>query len=501
MHELLTPEQMAQADAFAIKSGTPGYALMKRAGAEVARAAMARWPNARRIVLVAGGGNNGGDAYVAANAFLAAGLDVTVLAAADPEKLTEDAALAFRDCRAPVKAFDASVLTDADMIVDGLFGAGLSRAVEGRMADVIKAMNESAAPVLAIDLPSGIDGASGQVRGAAVQAEATVTFFRKKPGHLLMPGRTHCGDVECADIGIAEDALDGLSVTLFENSPSLWMERFPRHEPGGHKYTRGHALVLSGPRHATGASRLAAQACLRAGAGLVSLGGDDATLTEHAAHLTAIMLRPVHSAPDVSQILDDGRFKTVIYGPGAGLSEATADKTLEALGSGAACVLDADALTVFQEKPGRLFDAIAGRSAPVVLTPHEGECKRLFPDLAGQPNKLERAGAASSRSAAVIVLKGADTVIAAPDGRAAINANAPPWLGTAGSGDVLAGVIGGLLSQGMTGYDAACAGVWLHGEAGREAGPAMTADDLDGALKTVLGAFRAQLSSRSISTS
>jgi NAD(P)H-hydrate epimerase len=368
----------------------------------------------------------------------------------------------------PVEAIAG--MEGAGLIVDALFGAGLSRDFPAELAHKI---NGAGVPVVAVDVPSGLDGATGRPRGAAVKAEVTVTFFRTKPGHVLMPGRALCGETVVADIGIPDSVLDAIGPQTFANvRPTL-----PDHSPAAHKYTRGHAVVVSGDRLHTGAARLAAEAALRIGAGLVTVAGNEAALAVHAAHLTAIML----SNLDLGELLADRRKNAVCVGPAAGVGPATRNAVLAALASGAACVLDADALTSFADRPEDLFRSIAaGPGRAVVLTPHEGEFSRLFKDMPkDSASKYERARKAARKAGAIVVLKGPDTVIAAPTGRAVVNTNAPPWLATAGSGDVLAGMITALLAQGMRGFEAACAAVWLHGEAARRHGAGgLTAENL-----------------------
>jgi NAD(P)H-hydrate epimerase len=385
----------------------------------------------------------------------------------------------------------------ADLIVDALFGAGLSRPLAGAAAALVAAINSSGHPVVAVDVPSGLDGTTGQPTGPVVRATETVTFFRLKPGHVLQPGRQLCGHLTLADIGIPSSVLDDIAPQLFRNAPSLWRDLLPTPQPGQHKYTRGHVLVLSGPATATGAARLSARAALRAGAGLVTMGASGGALAVLATQLTAVMISDIGSPKALAAALDDRRKNAVVIGPGAGVGTETAEMVLAALASPAALVLDADALTSFagaatveatgfgftarpsiaeDATPETLFTAIARRAASTVLTPHEGEFGRLFGDLPG--SKFERAAAAAKRSSAVVILKGADTVIAAPDGRAAINADAPPSLATAGSGDVLAGIVASLLAQGMPAFEAACAAVWLHGRAATSAGAGLISEDL-----------------------
>ncbi len=483
MNELLTAAEMGRADRLAVAAGVPGMTLMEAAGRAVAEAAMALVPEGPVLVL-AGPGNNGGDGFVAARRLAAAGRATTVLLLGDPDRLKGDAAIAHQRWGGPV--LPAAVpLPDAALVIDALFGAGLDRAIEGPAAALVEAMNAGTAPVLAVDVPSGLDADTGRVLGTAVQAAASVTFFRRKPGHLLYPGRALCGDITLADIGIPESVLEAIAPRACENAPELWRHALRVPAAEDHKYRRGHALVVSGPMARTGAARLAAGAALRAGAGLVTLASPGNALAVNAAHLTAVMLRRVDDAAALAEMLAEPRLTAAALGPGLGTGAEERALVAAVLAAQPAAVLDADALTVWADAPEALFEAIAARRAPTVLTPHEGEFGRLFQDLGGG-SKPERVRAAAARSGAVLILKGPDTAIAAPDGRLAINANAPPWLATAGSGDVLSGIAAGLLAQGMAGFEAASAAVWLHGAAGAEAGPGLIAEDLAPALRPVL---------------
>ena len=482
MHELLTAAEMAEADRRTIAGGMPGMTLMEAAGRAVAEAAAALAPDGP-VLVVAGPGNNGGDGFVAARRLLAGGRDVRLVLFGDPDRLRGDARVAFE--RWPDEVLPAGDgLPEAALVVDALFGAGLARPLEGPAAALVEAISR-APKVLAVDLASGIDADTGAVRGAAVRAIATVTFFRRKPGHLLYPGRGHCGRLTVADIGIDPAVLDAIAPRAFENTPALWQAAVRPPAPEDHKYRRGHALVVSGPGHRTGAARLAAAAALRAGAGLVTLLSPPDALAVNAAHLTAVMLRRIDGPEALAAALAEPRARAAAIGPALGTGPAERALVAAALAAPPALVLDADGLTLWEDDPAALFAAIAARAAPTILTPHQGEFARLVPDLAGHP-RPERARAAAARSGATMLLKGPDSVVAAPDGRIAINANAPPWLATAGSGDVLAGIVCGLLAQGADGFAAAAAATWLHGAAGAEAGPGLTAEDLAPALRPVL---------------
>ncbi len=485
MFELLTNAEMSEADRRTIAGGVSGPTLMEAAGAAVARAVMARHPPGSRVAVVAGAGNNGGDGFVAARHLAMAGYRVSIHLIGRRDALRGDAAWAAGEWQGPVEESPVlagiPALEGVHVIIDALFGAGLDRPVAGDALAAINAMNVAGVPIVAVDLPSGIRGTTGAVMGEAVNASRTVTFFRKKPGHLLLPGRDYCGPVEVAQIGIAAAVLADIRPATWENGPALWGGRFPVPVASGHKYSRGHAVVVSGGRAHTGAARLAAMAALRGGAGLVTLASPRDALDINATASLAVMVRPVDAAADLEAMLCDRRFNAVAIGPGAGVGDHTRERVLTALAGPRSVVLDADALTSFADHAEDLFAALR-KTSNAVLTPHSGEFRRLFGNAPGAnpdaASKLDEARAAAAMAGAVVVCKGSDTVIAAPDGRAAINANAPPWLATAGTGDVLAGLVTGLLAQGMPPFEAAAAAVWIHGEAATAAGPGMISEDL-----------------------
>lgn len=488
MIELLTSAEMAEADRLATAGGVPGLTLMENAGRAVADA-VARTNPRGTICVVAGPGNNGGDGFVCARVLAERGYPVRVLLLGEGDRLKGDAAEMARRWSGPVEPARPEAVGGAGLIVDALFGAGLDRPVEGAARAVIEAINAAGVPVVAVDLPSGINGTTGTVMGAAVRASGTVTFFRRKPGHLLLPGRLHCGPVEVAEIGIPAAVLDQVRPSIFANCEELWADRFPVPQPDAHKYARGHALVVSGDLSHTGAARLAARGALRAGAGLVTIASPRDALAVHAAANLAVMVRPVDGAKELSGLLADARLNAVVLGPAGGVGPQMQEMVLAALAGTRAVVLDADALTSFADAPEMLFSAIKTRGqVPTILTPHEGEFARLFKGTAGaveMSSKLARARRAAAASGANVLLKGSDTVVATPAGRASITENAPPWLATAGSGDVLAGFVAGLLAQGMPAFEAASAATWLHGETGSEAGPGLIAEDLPEALRSV----------------
>ena len=463
---------MARADAAAIAAGTSGLVLMERAGAAVADAVCARFPRQKAVVLC-GPGNNGGDGYVAARLLKDRGWTVEVRSFGEPA--TQDAQAMSARWDGATKPLGA-VLPDG-VRIDALFGAGLSRALDGPAAAAAIAMAEAPQTVVAIDVPSGVPGDTGAPKGPAAAAAVTVTFHAKKPAHVLEPGRGRCGEVIVADIGLGETP----SRTT-ENGPELWLPRFPWPTAASHKHARGRLVVVSGEAWQTGAARLSARGALRIGAGLVTVLSPPEALPINAAHLEAVMLKGFETDLELEQAAKE--VDAAIIGPAAGVGEPTLLNVLALARTGAALVLDADAITVFREDPDELFDLL---DRDDVLTPHPGEFERLFPGLlATSTDRIAAARAAADRAGSVVLLKGADTVIAAPDGRCAVNGNGSPFLATAGSGDVLAGFIGGLVAQGMESFEAACAGAWIHAEAAELHGPGLISEDLPGLAPAVL---------------
>jgi hydroxyethylthiazole kinase-like uncharacterized protein yjeF len=464
--EVLTPHEMAQADRLAAETGPDGsYGLMRNAGAAILREVLARYPGAEGFDVLCGPGTNGGDGYEVAGLLHETG-NLVSLWVQGPPLPGGDAARAAASCPVAPRPLDGFSPRPGRVVIDALYGAGLTRALEGAAAAVAQACNDAGACVVAVDLPSG---------------------------HVLEPGRGLCGEIVLADIGIPDAVLGAIAAKTFRNLSGLWAAALPRPRRAQHKYSRGHVAVFSGGVSSSGAARLSAMAAARAGAGAVTLLSPGAALAVNAAHLTAIMLRKVDTPADLDAAFATHRPDAAVLGPGFGLHRKLAETVLHVLnraGEGA-LILDADALTAFRDGPEALFAAIRASARAAVLTPHEGEFARLFPDLAADENlsKLDRARRAATRAGAVVVLKGPDTVIAAADGRAAINENGSPFLATAGSGDVLAGIIAGLCAQKMPVWEAACAAVWLHAEAASRFGPGLIAEDLPGLLPPLLREF------------
>lgn len=477
--EVLSVDEMYRADASAIASGIAGEILMERAGRAVADAIRLRW-SPRPVSVLCGPGNNGGDGFVIARLLAAGGWDVSVYLLGDRNALRGDAALNAGRWDGVILPMGMDALDRAGLVIDALFGAGLSRPVDGMPARIVEAVNNRKIPCVAVDMPSGIYGDSGAVLGIAPRCTLTVTFCRLKRGHLLLPGPEFCGEVLVADIGISDDVVAELAPAVAVNSPSVWFDRLRRPAAADHKYSRGQALVVGGAKM-TGAARLAARAAARIGSGMVTIAAPSSARAAYAGDWPSFVVEEVEDDDGCASLFGDPRRAALLVGPGAGASQRTRSVTLAALATGKPTVLDADALTSFREDPEILF--VATQSGNAVLTPHEGEFQRLF-DISG--DKIERCQAAARKSRATVLLKGADTVIAEPGGAVIVSSNGTPDLATAGSGDVLAGMIVGLLAQGMAPPVAAAAAAWLHGAAARRAGRGLQAGDLPDVLPLVL---------------
>ncbi|MEZ5845518.1 MAG: NAD(P)H-hydrate dehydratase [Geminicoccaceae bacterium] len=481
--DLLTNEMAAAIDRATIEGGIPGIELMENAGRGIVRELLRRHCP-RRCVVLCGPGNNGGDGYVVARRLAEIGIAVETAAIAPRERLANDAALASRAWTGPHRGIDEIAIRAEDIVIDALFGSGLTRAFDGKGADALKRAQAAGATIVSVDVPSGVNGSTGAVHGWAPTADLTVTFNRLKLGHALQPGRSHCGDIACVDIGIPEERQchDGSLPRI--NHPSFWRGLLPGSRAVHHKYDRGQLAVLGGPAGMTGASILAAQAGEAAGAGLTTLLCDPAAAGIYASHLVTVMVRSLDTPEILSGFLQDRRIRATVAGPGMGLLPASADKLETVLGLGLPGVFDADALTMFAAERDRFFPLLY---PACILTPHEGEMARLAP---GSGPKPMRALALARQAGCVVLLKGSDTIIAAPDGRVLVNVNAPATLARAGSGDTLAGLIGGLLAGSMPGFEAAAAAAWLHAETALKAGPFPSVSALAQEIPSVLAEVR-----------
>ncbi|MBI0178272.1 NAD(P)H-hydrate dehydratase [Bartonella sp. W8099] len=489
--ELLTPEEMGDADRFAATlNREDSFKLMERAGQAIADIVLNDYRQCRKIAVLCGPGNNGGDGYMAAHILKSHGFEPTIFALGTPRAGSdaEKAAALWGKKHLPFNEFSSP--QDFDVVIDALYGAGLDRPLEQSLQEKLKRLNESGVPVIAVDLPSGVFGENGIIKGEAVKAAKTVTFFRLKPGHVCYPGRLQCGEIRLADIGIPEKVLETIKPTRFINFPSLWLRNWPELDYDTHKYRRGHAVVFSGHQSSTGAARLAAHAAARSGAGLVTIVSPEDALLVNEMHLSSIMLKEMGSDTEILDFLENRKVRSVILGPAFGSLER-ALSIIEAVllkSKIFTLVLDADALTAMAGKSEEIFALIKQSPVNVILTPHEGEFQRVFPSVPHMEDlsRIEKAAKAATDSGSVVVYKGADTIIASPDGRLAVNVNGTPFLATAGAGDVLSGIIGGLSAQKMLPFEAACAGVFLHARCAEHFGYGMIAEDIVSAIPLVL---------------
>ncbi len=481
---LLTPDQMSEADRLTIASGIAGLWLMENAGYTVLDVVLRHYPEMTRAVVLCGPGNNGGDGYVVARLFAARGVPVALYRSL-PAKQGSDAALAQSRWSSPIEDLSTLKIQPGDVVIDALYGAGFCGDLQGADVFAAQMVSQSGVPVISVDLPSGVDGLTGQHQGLCFRADHTVTFFRKKPGHLLYPGRALCGQLHVADIGISPRMLTNIHPMLFENDLHLFGNSVPQPDAETHKYARGAVGVFSGGAGATGAARLSALAAAKAGAGAVILLSPVDSVPELASHLTSAMIRTLDSPDALTHCIHDRKYGSFVIGPGFRDLPRLKETVLALLSSKRTLnlVFDADVFSAFAGDAGALFSAIEKSTCHVVMTPHEGEFQRIFSTIAQSDlAKHEKALAAAKLAHCTIIFKGPDTVIATPDGRGAINSNGGAMLATAGSGDVLAGVVAGLLAQGMPAYEAACAAVFVHAEAGQRLGYGLIAEQLANAI-------------------
>jgi NAD(P)H-hydrate epimerase len=481
---VLTAAEMRAAEQAAFARGLPSFEAMRRAGVAVVDAILQRWPaSGREVHVLCGPGNNGGDGFIAAETLRAAGYRVIAYAVRSKSDYAGDAARAASLWQGDIRTPDPSIfaaLDESAIVVDALFGIGLDRALEGQVAAVIEAVNASPATVIAIDIASGVHADDGRVMGVAIDADLTVTFNWRKRGHLLLPGAVQCGEILVADVGFGGADLSAANPSCWLNGPALWSAHYPIPKRNDHKYRRGHAIIAGGAVM-TGAARLAARAARRVGLGLLTLAVPPEAWPIYAGDQPGAIVRPVADLAAFAALAGDERVSALLVGSGLEPDVRTSDLVRACLALGRPLVIDGGGLTVLAGT-----DTLAAGHAAVVLTPHEGEFGRLFPDLVACTSKVDRAVEAARRTRCITVLKGSDTVIAEPHGSAIISDGAPPTLATAGSGDVLAGTIAGLLGLGISALSAASMGVWLHARAAESFGIGLIAEDLPDRLPASL---------------
>jgi len=480
-YAILTAAEMQRAERAVFKSGTPAFDLMLQAGKGLAR--LVSTYKKGNVVFLIGPGNNGGDGWVAAELLRRKGWEVLCAPLKLPDGHSCAAQTAYEKYQGEVGEFPED-LNEFKVIVDALFGTGLERPIEGRAAEWITAANQAEAFKVAVDIPSGVSSDTGQILGTAFKADLTVTFSHKKRGHVLMPGLELSGDVVVHNIGISEGEIKKVKPFVFENDPGLWRDDFPSPKKGAYKHQRGHLLVVGGGIEMSGAARMAARSALRTGAGLVTTLCPKDALAVYAEKQLSVMSRGFASEKEFKAAVNDAKFNAVVIGPGNGVGEGTRARVLKVLATGKPCVLDADALTSFEGDAGALETPLHKKC---VITPHFGEFKRLWSEIPWD-DKIKAAEAVAEKTGAIVLLKGPDTVIS--DGKTTIvNIHAAPQLATAGSGDVLAGIIAGLLAQGMGPLTAASAGAWIHGDTSFRHGLGLIAEDLIETIPEVLKDF------------
>lgn len=474
---IITPRHMWTAEKKVIEAGTDSFDLMERAGLAAAEFVHQNWPLGR-IQILCGPGGNGGDGFIAAANLVERWRDVQVFCSVPVEALKGDAAKAAALWKEPILPLEAAIEHTTDITVDALYGTGFSRPLEGAALELAG----RGGIVASIDVPSGIDGLRAVALGACFNATATITFAALKPAHVLQPSAGACGRVAVADIGVPIES------SWIENHPSVWLDQMPNPGAAGHKHSRGHLKVLSGGLASTGAARLSARAGLRIGAGLVTVLSPPSALIVNASQLTAVMVNSVADVDSFRAEIETAQ--GAVIGPGAGVTPETREKVLAALESDAAIVLDADALTVFEDDPSALFAKLRKTD---VLTPHIGEFRRLFGDLLDESeSKIDTVIEAAKQAGCIVLLKGPDTVISDAEGKVVVNNHAASWLATAGSGDVLAGFIAGLICQGMEPLLATAMATWVHGEASRRVGAGLISEDLEMQVPNILSALHGE---------
>ena len=472
---ILSNKEMAKADLLTIESGISSLDLMFNAGKKVFNNLPVQ--RGKRALFICGPGNNGGDGYVAADLLLKQGMEIDIYCPISKAKESNDNLHYKQKLNKSLFVSKIRSLSNYCYVVDALFGTGLSRTMSNDLSSLVSKINQSKLDVFSVDIPSGINGDTSAVLGEAFKASKTITFFNKKKCHYLYPGKKYCGEIVVEDIGIKKNVLDKIMPNIKKNDPSLWIKNFPFPVSSDHKYSRGMLVINTGPQFQTGAARLAGRSAMRVGAGAVTMVCDEETAKILEPQISVELLSVIKEKNDFQKLLKDKRVSSVLVGPGNGVNDETKARVLMALAFVDHCVIDADAITCFENNPEELF---IDTYPHTILTPHEGEFKRLFGEgIALMEDKVLKCVEAAKLAGSIVLLKGADTVIADPEGNVVINASEAPYLATAGSGDVLAGIIASLVGDNkMNAFDAACAGAYIHSKLGEMIGPGLIAEDL-----------------------
>ncbi len=484
---LYTNENIKLLDFLAIQSGISENELIKRAGKKIAEKIACEFYN-KNIIFLCGKGNNGKDGVVAAKYLILKGFNVSIyLFSNNKNKIN---IYDFDNNIIPqISSLTLGVLKKFSLIVDALIGVGKNKVIKGKLAEIIKLVNHTKRKVVSIDVPSGLDCNSGLVDKNTIKSDLTITFEKFKPGHFLLPGREYCGNVVLYSIKIPKKIHRRIKTNVYANNPSLWISSLPTSTYMDYKSKKGHVVMLGGKKDYLGAARLASYSALRAGVGLATIMVNEKHVSLYSKDLFAPMIHPIksNSSSELLNFYNKTNANTIVIGPGLG-EEYDIGKILDvSIARSKNIVLDADALNYFEGKANKLKKIIKNCKNNLVLTPHEGEFKKLFGDF--RMAKIERAKYVSKFLQSVVILKGSDTIIASPDNRISINYNAPPSLATAGSGDVLAGIVGGLLAQGVKSFEAASIAVWIHGHAASLFGKGLIADDLIDLIPQAWGAL------------
>ncbi len=437
----------------------------------------------KKIYVICGPGNNGGDGFVVARYLKEEGISIRILSLNSEKELNNVVMQKLKDLDTELENIGEISFSEADVVVDAIFGVGINRPVNKNYVKVFREINKESKLIVSLDIPSGVDTDTGLLMPEAIKADHTITFVYPKLGHYLLPAKKYVGNIHVVDIGIPINVNSKIEngYMFHLNSPDYWISDFKWPAEDDHKYKRGHVLVQSGPESSTGAARLAAISALRIGAGAVTLSSSREALNVNATHLTSVMIKEINNSEEFFNFLDQKKINSLIIGPGCGVNQFTKELTLNALNYKISLILDADAISSFEEESVDFIKALEYSKADVIITPHEGEFNKIFGNLKG--SKIERTKSAAIKSKSTVILKGNDTVIASPDGEVIISDKTSPFLATAGSGDVLSGICGGLTAQGMKSFKAACAAQWIHSSIGLIAGPGLIAEDMISIIK------------------